>query len=92
MPFDRDKMKAIRKEKGIDLAYLGNGLSYFAARSAELGARPDPRISTVEKIAKGLGVPIEALLSEHVAPPEKKPVKRKRRKKKAKKEAVTDAG
>lgn len=81
MPFDPEKMKAIRKRKGLELAYLGHGLSYFAARSAEMGIRPDPRISTVEKIAKGLGVPIEELLSDVV---------KKKRKPKAKAAVVTE--
>jgi transcriptional regulator with XRE-family HTH domain len=54
----------LRREKGWAQAELASraGLALDAVRSVEQGRRPDPRASTALKLARALGVTLEALL------------------------------
>jgi len=53
----RDKMK-ISQDKLSKLA----GITLHTITKIESGATPDPRIETVKRIAKALGVPVDELL------------------------------
>lgn len=69
-----ENIKRIRKEKGLTQKQLGNlcGMADSAIRRYELG-KSNPKIQTLHKIAKGLKVPVQALVEGcgpeyHIAP------------------------
>ena len=59
-----DKIKAIRKEKGITQDALSKkaDIPYTTLTKLESNVITKPSIQTVEKIAKGLGITIDELL------------------------------
>lgn len=61
----KDNLKRIRKAKGItqrDLA-TETGLSFSMISKLESGEQSNPSLETVKKIAQGLAVPVDQLLS-----------------------------
>lgn len=59
-----DKIKAIRKEKGLTQDALAKkaDIPYTTLTKLESNVITKPSIQTVEKIAKGLGITIDELL------------------------------
>ena len=64
--FDPDKLRQIRISQGYEQAEIAKraGMSPQAWHRLEAGDRPDPRISTVQLVAKVLGVNIADLLND----------------------------
>jgi len=62
-----EKIKRIRKEKGLTQKKLGQlcGINEVQIRQYEIG-KANPKIETVDKIATGLGIPIYDLLGESI--------------------------
>lgn len=60
-----ENIKRIRKEKGLTQKQLGDlcQMADSAVRRYELG-KSTPKIQTLHKIAKGLGVPVQALVEQ----------------------------
>jgi len=60
------KVRQIRKEQNLSLRDLEKltGLTYSFIANIERGIVKDPRISTVIKLAKGLGISIDELVGE----------------------------
>jgi len=59
-----ENVKRLKKEKGFSKSYLvrKTDLDYHTIAKIENGITPDPRISTVIKIAKVLAVSIDDLI------------------------------
>jgi transcriptional regulator with XRE-family HTH domain len=62
----KDRLKALRKEKQLTQQSLAvkAGLSVSAVVQIENGTIPDPRLSTVRALARGLGVTLDELGAE----------------------------
>lgn len=60
-----DKVRFWREKKGISQRELArrSGLHYVHVAKIELGQRPDPAISTMQAIAKALGITLDKLLN-----------------------------
>ncbi len=66
MPLDTDKVRALRAKRGLSQSQAATeaGFKTLQAWSGlEIGARADPRLSTVETIARVLGVGVEDILT-----------------------------
>lgn len=61
-----EKVKQIREKQNLSLRDLEKitGLRYSFIANIERGIVKDPRISTVIKLAKGLGISIDELVDE----------------------------
>jgi transcriptional regulator with XRE-family HTH domain len=65
MPANFAKIEKLRKKAGLTKEEAAKKAGFKEAQrwhDLEVGRFPDPRISTLEKVAKALGVPIEELL------------------------------
>lgn len=64
MPLDPKKLKARREELGLSQSEAAkkSGISQQHYSLAESGARTDPKLSTSEAIARGLGCNLTELL------------------------------
>ena len=62
----KDRLRALRRAAKLTQQQLANaaGLSISAVVQIEGGTIPDPRGSTLIALARGLGVPVDELLSE----------------------------
>jgi transcriptional regulator with XRE-family HTH domain len=62
----KDRLKALRKAAGMTQQALAvkAGLSISAVVQIENGSIPDPRLSTVQALARGLGVTLNDLGAE----------------------------
>lgn len=58
-------LKRLKKERGFSQTDLSvkTGLAYHTVAKIESGHTPDPRVMTVQKIAKAFGVSVDQLLS-----------------------------
>lgn len=58
-----ENIKKLKKEQGLSQSDLckKTDLAYHTIAKIENGATPDPRISTVRKLAEALGVTLEKL-------------------------------
>jgi len=58
-----ENIKKLKKEKGLSQSDLckKTDLAYHTIAKIENGSTPDPRLSTVKKIADALGVTLERL-------------------------------
>lgn len=75
-----EKLKSARKTAGITQEELAeaSGIALASIRGLEQGQRPDPHFSTVQKLAKALGLTCHDLADEEITEePEKKPKKKK---------------
>ena len=59
-----ENIKKLKKEQGLSQSDLCKkaDLAYHTIAKIESGSTPDPRISTVKKIAEALGVTLEKLI------------------------------
>lgn len=59
-----ENLKRFKENKHLSQSDLceKTGLAYHTIAKIEAGATPDPRISTLKKIAKALGVSIDVLV------------------------------
>lgn len=64
--FVKDKIKTLRNELGITRYEVAKraGCSVNLVDNIELGYRKDPQLSTLIKIAKGLGISVSELLKD----------------------------
>lgn len=65
MPFDKDKMRTLREKLGLsqgDAAKKAGMANQAAWQQIESGARSNPTIDTIDRIAKTLGVNAKDLL------------------------------
>jgi transcriptional regulator with XRE-family HTH domain len=65
MPFDREKVRELRERAGLSQAEAAKlaGLANQAAwQQIESGARPNPTVDTLDKIARALGCKAKDLL------------------------------
>lgn len=64
--FSGDKLRQLREKQNLSLRDFEKltGLTYSFIANIERGIVKDPRISTVIKLAKGLGISIEELVGE----------------------------
>jgi transcriptional regulator with XRE-family HTH domain len=71
----KDRLKALRKAAGLTQQALAfkAGLSVSAVVQIENGTIPDPRLSTVRSLARGLEVSLDELGAEDEPPPEAEP-------------------
>lgn len=66
-----EKIRLLRKQKGISPERLGllSDVSGQYIRKLEMGTRKSITLTTAQKLAKGLGVPVAALLDEEELKP-----------------------
>jgi transcriptional regulator with XRE-family HTH domain len=65
-PLIATRVKALREKAGISQMELAirSGLSLSMIAQVEQGVKPDPRMSTVQALAKALGVDCTALVED----------------------------
>ena len=66
MPLDPSKVQSVMAAKSVSRAALSKRTGIAPPHITRLlsGERPDPTLSTVERLAKALGCPIAKLVSE----------------------------
>ena len=71
----KENLKRLRLEQGQTLQGLATvaGISMSGLVQMENGTIPDPRLSTVRALARGLGVGVEELSGDDEAPPVEPP-------------------
>jgi transcriptional regulator with XRE-family HTH domain len=73
--FDRTKLRGERTRKAMTQQELADaaGISYVTVCRLETGARETPRLPTVAKLAKALGIEPERLMTLDKRKPPRKP-------------------
>lgn len=68
----RLRLKAVLEERNMTMAKLSRlaDLNYITVRDLVRFPERDVNLSTLNKIAEALGVPVSALLEEEIQPPE----------------------
>ena len=71
VPLDVERIRQIRVERGWSMAEAARRAGFSRQRwhQVESGARPDPTFSTVDRMARALGVTILDLMSDDDTPP-----------------------
>jgi transcriptional regulator with XRE-family HTH domain len=67
MPLDHEALKQARLEALMtqsDAAFM-SGMKQSAWARFESGRRPDPSLSTLEKMARALNVPVSRIITRH---------------------------
>jgi transcriptional regulator with XRE-family HTH domain len=70
MPLDPAKLKSIRARLGISQTEAAHraGIHQQAYQRIEAGRRPDPQLSTLERLAEALGVDVGELICQQKRP------------------------
>jgi transcriptional regulator with XRE-family HTH domain len=63
---DTNKLRQVREAKGYDPAEIARraGMTRQQWFNLETGLRPDPRVSTVQRLARALGCDVNELLTD----------------------------